>query len=86
MALTRKEYACSRCWSGTPAAWSPSRSCCARSGVPATQQDTHYLRILIGKLRQKLGDDAAAPRWIDTEPGVGLRLREDEQEASSSSL
>lgn len=38
------------------------------------QQDTHYLRILVGKLRQKLGDDASAPRWIATEPGVGLRF------------
>lgn len=36
--------------------------------------DTHYLRILVAKLRQKLGDDAAAPRWIATEPGVGLRF------------
>lgn len=41
---------------------------------PTHQQDTHYLRILLGKLRQKLGDDAAAPRWIATEPGVGLRF------------
>ena len=38
------------------------------------QQDTLYLRILVGELRQKLGDDAAAPRWIATEPGVGLRF------------
>jgi two-component system, OmpR family, KDP operon response regulator KdpE len=42
---------------------------------PTHQEDTHYLRILVGKLRQKLGDDAASPRWIVTEPGVGLRLR-----------
>jgi two-component system KDP operon response regulator KdpE len=41
---------------------------------PTHQEDTHYLRILVGKLRQKLGDDAAAPRWIATEPGVGLRF------------
>ncbi len=41
---------------------------------PTHQHDTHYLRILVGKLRQKLGDDAAAPRWIATEPGVGLRF------------
>lgn len=41
---------------------------------PSHQQDTHYLRILVAKLRQKLGDDAAAPKWIATEPGVGLRL------------
>jgi len=41
---------------------------------PTHQQDTHYLRILVAKLRQKLGDDAARPRWIATEPGVGLRF------------
>ncbi|PPJ41451.1 MULTISPECIES: response regulator transcription factor [unclassified Pseudoxanthomonas] len=41
---------------------------------PTHQDDTHYLRILVGKLRQKLGDDATAPRYIATEPGVGLRF------------
>lgn len=41
---------------------------------PTHQHDTHYLRILVGKLRQKLGDEAAAPRYISTEPGVGLRF------------
>ncbi|MGY3266471.1 response regulator [Lysobacter sp. HA35] len=41
---------------------------------PTHQDDTHYLRILVGKLRQKLGDDATHPRWIATEPGVGLRF------------
>jgi len=37
-------------------------------------QDTHYLRIVLGKLRQKLGDDPAEPRWLKTEPGVGYRF------------
>jgi two-component system KDP operon response regulator KdpE len=41
---------------------------------PTHQEDTHDLRILVAKLRQKLGDDAASPRWIATEPGVGLRF------------
>jgi two-component system KDP operon response regulator KdpE len=41
---------------------------------PTHQEDTHYLRILVAKLRQKLRDDAASPRWIATEPGVGLRF------------
>jgi two-component system, OmpR family, KDP operon response regulator KdpE len=36
--------------------------------------DTHYLRIAIGHIREKIGDDAANPRFILTEPGVGYRL------------
>ncbi|MBP3983361.1 response regulator transcription factor [Pseudoxanthomonas helianthi] len=38
--------------------------------------DTHYVRILVGKLRQKLGESAVSPRYIATEPGVGLRFIE----------
>lgn len=38
------------------------------------QHDTHYIRILVAKLRQKIGDDAVAPRYLITEPGVGLKL------------
>jgi DNA-binding response OmpR family regulator len=40
----------------------------------AHADDTHYLRIAIGHIREKLGDDAADPRFIFTEPGVGYRL------------
>lgn len=36
--------------------------------------DSQYLRIVIGKLRQKLGDDPAQPLWLKTEPGVGYRF------------
>ena len=41
---------------------------------PTHQQDTHYLRILVAKLRAKLNDNAAKPKYIITEPGVGLRF------------
>jgi len=36
--------------------------------------ETHYLRIVISALRQKLQDDPADPRYIGTEQGVGYRL------------
>jgi two-component system, OmpR family, KDP operon response regulator KdpE len=45
---------------------------------PAHEHETHYLRIYIGHLRQKLGDDPADPRYISNEPGVGYRLLEPE--------
>ena len=41
---------------------------------PAHEHETHYLRIYIGHLRQKLGDDPTHPRYIGNEPGVGYRL------------
>lgn len=44
---------------------------------PTHEEDTHYLRILVAKLRIKLGDEAAAPRYIQTEAGVGLRFISD---------
>ena len=37
-------------------------------------QDTQYLRVVVGQLRQKLERDPAQPRAILTEPGVGYRL------------
>jgi two-component system KDP operon response regulator KdpE len=45
---------------------------------PAHEHETHYLRIYIGHLRQKLGDDPADPRYISNEPGVGYRLLADD--------
>lgn len=41
---------------------------------PAHSDDTHYLRIVISHLRQKLGDDSLNPRYLRTEPGVGYRF------------
>lgn len=41
---------------------------------PAHAEDSQYLRVYIRQLRAKLGDDAANPRWIFTEPRFGYRL------------
>ena len=45
---------------------------------PGSLYETHYLRVYIGQLRQKIEPDPAQPRYILTEPGVGYRLRVDE--------
>lgn len=41
----------------------------------AHMEDTQYLRVAIGQLRQKLEADPASPMHIVTEPGIGYRLR-----------
>ncbi|HZW59726.1 MAG TPA: response regulator [Woeseiaceae bacterium] len=41
---------------------------------PAFTGHTHYLRILVSAVRQKLGDDPTDPQFIVTEQGVGYRL------------
>jgi len=41
---------------------------------PSHSEHTHYLRVYMGQLRQKLEDDAAQPKFIVTETGVGYRL------------
>ncbi len=41
---------------------------------PTHNRDAHYIRILLARLRPKIGDSAAAPRYIQTLPGVGLQF------------
>ena len=41
---------------------------------PSHVEDSHYLRVYMGNLRQKLEADPAKPRYFLTEPGVGYRL------------
>jgi two-component system KDP operon response regulator KdpE len=41
---------------------------------PQYVDETHYLRVYFGQLRQKLEENPAMPRLIVTEPGVGYRL------------
>jgi two-component system KDP operon response regulator KdpE len=43
---------------------------------PAHTEDTQYLRVYIGQLRQKVEERADDPRIILTEPGIGYRIAE----------
>jgi two-component system KDP operon response regulator KdpE len=43
-------------------------------------EESHYLRVYVRALRRKLGDRAAAPELILTEPGVGYRWIADRSE------
>jgi two-component system KDP operon response regulator KdpE len=43
---------------------------------PAHTEDTQYLRVYIGQLRQKVEEQPDDPRVILTEPGIGYRIAE----------
>ena len=45
---------------------------------PTHEGDTHYLRVYMKQLRDKLEAEPERPRYLLTEPGVGYRLRVDD--------
>jgi two-component system, OmpR family, KDP operon response regulator KdpE len=49
---------------------------------PSETDQTHYVRVYVGQLRQKIEADSSRPQYILTEPGVGYRLRASEDEVA----
>lgn len=45
---------------------------------PHHTSDSGYLRLYVGQLRKKLEDNASAPRYLITEPGMGYRYMPDD--------
>ncbi len=43
---------------------------------PAHLEDTQYLRVYVGQLRQKIESEPDDPKIILTEPGIGYRVAE----------
>jgi len=74
LALTRKEYAVLALLLQHAGRVVTQQQLLREVWGPTHTSDSQYLRIVIGKLRQKLGDDPANPRWLKTEPGVGYRF------------
>lgn len=72
--LTRKEFALLALLVEQAGRLVPQPQLLKEVWGPTHEDDAHYLRILVGKLRNKLRDDASAPTYIVTEPGVGLRF------------
>lgn len=74
VALSRKEFALLSLLVRQPGRLVTQTQILREMWGPTHEEDAHYLRILVAKLRHKLGDNASAPRYIATEPGVGLRF------------
>ncbi|MBU1191656.1 MAG: response regulator [Gammaproteobacteria bacterium] len=72
--LSKKEYELLRLLINHPGRVLTHQQILREIWGPAQQDETHYLRVLVGQLRQKLGDDPTRPRFIITVQGVGYRL------------
>ncbi len=73
--LSRKEYDLLKILASHPGKVITHQQLLQEVWGPAYVEETQYLRVYIGQLRQKLERDPAAPRWLITEPGVGYRLQ-----------
>ena len=74
VSVTRKEWAVLRQLMETPGRLVTQTALLQQVWGKSHTEDTQYLRNVIQKLRQKLGDNASSPRFIETEPGVGYRF------------
>lgn len=73
--LSRKEYDLLKILASHPGKVITHQQLLQEVWGPAYIEETQYLRVYMGQLRQKLERDPAAPRWLITEPGVGYRLQ-----------
>ncbi len=74
VALTRKEFAVLAQLARYPGRVITQQQLLKDIWGPTHIENSHYLRIVVGHVRQKLADDPTCPRFIATEPGVGYRL------------
>jgi len=74
VALTPKEYELLRFFIVNRGRMLTHRQILNEIWGPAHGEDTQYLRVYIGQVREKLESDPANPQMIITEPGVGYRM------------
>lgn len=73
--LSRKEYDLLRILASHPGKVITHQQLLQEVWGQAYVEETQYLRVYIGQLRQKLEREPAAPKYLVTEPGVGYRLQ-----------
>jgi two-component system KDP operon response regulator KdpE len=71
--LTKTEYALLEAFATNPGKLLTHQWLLRRVWGRGYGEESQYLRVYVRALRRKLGDDAAAPALILTEPGVGYR-------------
>lgn len=74
VSLTRTEYRLLDALAARVGQMAPHRFLLSTVWGDAFVDDTHYLRVYIGYLRQKLEDDPKHPQYLVNEWGMGYRL------------
>jgi two-component system KDP operon response regulator KdpE len=72
--LTRKEFELLSCLARHAGKVMTHRQLLISVWGPAHAQDTQYLRVYVGQLRQKIEEDPDDPKIILTELGIGYRI------------
>lgn len=73
--LTPTEYKLLLAMASNPGKLLTHRWLLQRVWGPGYSSESQYLRVFVRQLRRKLGDEAARPRFILTEPGLGYRWK-----------
>ncbi len=73
--LTKTEWRMLEVLLQAPGRLVPSAKLLAELWGPGAEDNTHYLRFHMARLRRKLEDDPARPRHLLTEPGMGYRYQ-----------
>jgi two-component system KDP operon response regulator KdpE len=72
--VSRKEYELLRCLASHAGEVLTHEEILKQIWGPSHLEDIHYLRVLVGHLRQKLDDEPSKPRYIHTVQGIGYRF------------
>jgi two-component system, OmpR family, KDP operon response regulator KdpE len=75
--LTPTEYALLTALIAQAGAVLTDRALLRRVWGPEYGSENHYLHVYMARLRKKLEEDPARPRYIETEVGIGYRLVEE---------
>lgn len=75
--LTPKEFELLVYFARHPGRVVPHRTILSAVWGPNSTEQPEYLRVFVGQLRKKIEADAAAPKYLQTEPWIGYRFEPD---------
>ena len=79
--LTPKEFELLVYFARHPGRVVPHRTILSAIWGPNSTEQPEYLRVFVGQLRKKIENDAAKPKYLQTEPWIGYRFEPEGENA-----